>query len=259
MYGIFATHELLSKDKLLVTLNTGFDYLDSFNFQAGTEQSRDRMRVLKLGFDIDTSDSWLGGGRMIISPETDLGIADILGGLEPKDSQSSRSGAGGQFIKHSLNLLRLQKMPWETSLLWKNNIQVSPYVLAASQQFQLGGISNVRGYPNSEAVGDQGFSTTLEWIVPAYLVAKDIKVPWSKAKLYDALRFAAFYDIGQSRLRNPQAGEEKHTTLRGYGVGLRFNLPEDLSLRVDLAWPLGGRNPSDDERFHPWFEFSKQF
>ena len=90
-------------------------------------------------------------------------------------------------------------------------------------------------------------------------MAKDIKVPWSKAKLYDALRFAAFYDIGQSRLRNPQAGEEKHTTLRGYGVGLRFNLPEDLSLRVDLAWPLGGRNPSDDERFHPWFEFSKQF
>ncbi|MFA5100245.1 MAG: ShlB/FhaC/HecB family hemolysin secretion/activation protein, partial [Candidatus Omnitrophota bacterium] len=138
MYGIFATHELLNKDDLSVTFNTGFDYLDSFNFQAGAEQSRDRMRIAKLGLDLDYSDQWLGGGRTIFSPEVDFGFANIMGGMKAKDDRASRAGSGGKFVKFPANILRLQKMPFSSSLLWKNSVQLSSYTLAASQQIQLG-------------------------------------------------------------------------------------------------------------------------
>jgi hemolysin activation/secretion protein len=257
-YGIFATHELLNKDDLAVTLNTGFDYLDSFNYQFGAEQSRDRMRVAKFGLDIDYSDQWQGGGRTIFSPEVNFGFANILSGMDEKDSRSSRVGSGGKFVKFPANLLRLQKMPFSSSLLWKNSAQFSSYTLAASQQMQLGGISNVRGYPSGEYVGDQGLTSTFEWLFPLFPLTKDIQVPLSKAKLYDAFKIALFYDWGWAQLHHPQAGEDKNETLRSAGLGFRFNLPEKFSIRVDLAWPLD-KTPSDGDHFHPWLAISKEF
>jgi hemolysin activation/secretion protein len=258
MFGIFAMHELLNKADLSVTLNAGFDYLDSFNFQTGSEQSRDRMRVAKLGCDMDYSDQWLGGGRTIFSPEADFGFANIMGGMKAKDSRASRVGSGGKFVKFPANLLRLQKMPFSSSLLWKNSAQLSSYTLAASQQIQLGGISNVRGYPSGEYVGDQGFTSTFEWLLPPYLFPKDVQVPFSKAKFYDAFRIALFYDWGWAQLHHPQAGERKNETLRSAGCGLRFNLPENFSIRADLAWALD-KTPSDNDHVHPWVAVSKEF
>jgi hemolysin activation/secretion protein len=258
MYGVFASHEILNIDELTVTINTGFDYLDSFNFQSGAEQSRDRMRVAKLGFDMDYSDQYLGGARTIFSTEADLGFANIMGGMKAKDDRSSRVGSGGKFLKFPVSLLRLQKMPFSSSLLWKNSAQLSSYTLAASQQIQLGGISNVRGYPSGEYVGDQGLTSTFEWLFPPYLFPKDVQVPMSKAKFYDAFRAAVFYDWGWAQLHHPQAGESKNETLRGAGIGFRFNLPENFSIRADLAWPLG-RTPSDNNHVHPWLAVSKEF
>ena len=256
-YTAYATYDLVSADDLQVVLNAGFEYIDSFNFQFGSEQSRDRLRPVRLGFDLDYSDQW--GGRTIFSPQSSLGIPDIMAGLEDKDNRASRVNAGGKYVKHTFSLLRLQSMPFSSTLLWKNQAQVSPYVLTASEQFQVGGISNVRGYPSGELVGDQGYTTTLEWAAPVYGFPKDIRVPFSSASVYDALRLAVFYDLGYVSLHEPQPGEAKDKTLRGIGCGVRFNLPEDFSLRLDFAWPLGGRTPSDGRHFHPWVFVSKQF
>ncbi len=258
-YNLFAIHELLNKDDLTLMFNTGFRYLDSFNFQSGLETSRDRLRVVKIGLDMDYSDSWLGGGRTIFSPETNLGIPGFLAGLERNDpDHTSRVGAGGKYIKTTMDFLRLQKMPFSSSLLWKNRAQISPYVLTASEQAQLGGISNVRGYPSGEYVGDKSYTTTFEWLIPPYGFSKHIKVPFSKAAFYDAFKVAMFYDWGWARLRNPQAGERKEGTLRSAGLGFRLNLPENFSLRADLAWSLG-KKPSDGDNFHPWLSISKEF
>jgi hemolysin activation/secretion protein len=258
-YNLFAVHELMNNDDLTLRLNTGFRYLDSFNFQSGFETSRDRLRVLKIGLDMDYSDSWLGGGRTIFSPETNLGLPDFMGGLEKKDpDHASREGAGGKYIKTTLDFLRLQKLPFSTSLLWKNRVQISPYVLTASEQEQLGGISNVRGYPSGEYVGDQGYTTTFELLLPPYGLPKEIKVPFSKATFHEAFKLALFYDWGWAQLHRPQPEERKEGTLSGAGIGFRLNLPENFSLRADLAWSLS-KKPSDDDNFHPWLSISKEF
>ena len=255
IYGLFANKSLIDAENLALSLNLGFDYKDTTNYQSQTVSSTDRARVLKCGFDIDTTDQF---GRTLISNELDWGIPDIMGGLTRQDSKASRSGAGGKFVKDTINLLRLQKMPFSSQLLWKNQIQLSPYILTASEQFQIGGIANVRGYPPAEVVGDRGYSMSWEWSFPPYLIPKKIKVPFSKAKLYDAIRVAMFYDWATSRLRRPTASEEKNKTLRGAGCGLRFNLPEDFSLRLDLAWPLDN-TPSDGDHLHTWVQVSKSF
>ncbi len=255
LYGIYTIHSIIQKEDFSLNFNLGFDYKDVFNFFLGDETSRDRLRIGKAGVDIDATDKF---GRTIITQEIGYGIPGIMGGLETRDPHASREGAGGKFVKNTLNLLRLQKLPFDSILYWKNQLQFSPYILPSTEQFQIGGVANVRGYPPAEVVGDQGYAMTWELSLPVYFIPKSIKVPLSEAKLYDSVRVALFYDWANTRLRRPQPGEEKNKTLRGAGVGVRVYLPEDFSTRVDFAWPLDN-TPSDGNHLHTWFEISKAF
>jgi len=254
-YSIYATQALIDKENVNLNLNLGFDYKDILNFQGGNLTSRDLMRVIKTSLDADFTDSQ---GRTIVNNELSWGIGNIMGGIASRDDSSSRSGAGGEFFKDTLGLLRLQKMPFSSTLLWKNQFQFSPNILTSAEEFQIGGVINVRGYPAAEVVGDRGFSSTLELSMPPYLCPKNIKVPFSQAKFYDALRIVTFYDWGNTHLRRPTATEEKNKTLKAAGFGFRFYLPENFSLKTELAWPLDN-TPSDGDHLHTWFEVSKSF
>jgi hemolysin activation/secretion protein len=255
LYSLFLNKSLIDEENLDLRFNIGFDYKRIRNYQLGRESSRDEMRVVKVGLDFDKSDNY---GRTIITNELDFGIPEIMGGLKSKDARASRSGSGGKFIKNTVNLLRLQRMFWHSTLLWRNQLQLSPYILTAAEQFQIGGIGNMRGYPPAEKVGDRGFATSLEWSFPPYLIPKDLKFPFSKGLLYDAFRLVTFYDWAYTRLRRPQAGEEKDETLRSAGFGFRLNLPENFNARVDFGYPIG-KTPSDGKHLHTWVQVTKSF
>ena len=257
IYGVFANQSLVNTENFDMNLNLGFDYKDITNYQSQAVSSHDELSVAKVGFDLDLSDTF---GRTIFTYELDYGIPDFMGSMEEQDGSASRSGAGGEFIKNNLNLLRLQKMPFSSTLLWKNQIQLSPYILTAAEQFQVGGITNVRGYPPAEVVGDKGYSTTFELSTPVYLMPKKLVVPFTKAKtkIYDALRIVTFYDWGNVHLKRPLATEEKNKTLRSAGCGMRFNLPQNLSVRLEVAWPLDN-TPSDANHTRTWVQVTKDF
>jgi len=252
--GLFLNRAVYSNRILDLRYNFGFDYKDIKNYLLNAESSRDEMRVVKNGLDIDVTDKF---GRTIITPEIDVGIPRMWGGLTAKDPKASRVGSGGQFVKGVFNFYRLQPMPFSSALLFKNSAQLSNYNLTAAEQFQIGGAQSVRGYGPGEYAGDKGIYSAVELSFPAYGLPKGIKIPLTESKLYDALRFVCFYDWANSRLNNPQAGEEKSDTLRGWGYGLRFNV-KDLSLKFEMGYPLG-KLPSDGNRAHPWVEFSWRF
>lgn len=256
VYGVFVNNYLLNTDTLDFNLSLGFDYKNSINHQNGAVTSHDKLRIAKFGLDLDVTDIF---GRTILTNELACGIPNIMGGSEAKDAEVSNR-AGGKFVKDTLNLLRLQKMPFSSAILWKNQLQLSSYALPSTEQFQIGGVTNVRGYPPAEAVGDRGLSTTVEWSFPPYLFPKNIKVPLSKANFYDAFRVVAFYDWANSRLKRPAVATDKRTqTLSSLGCGIRFNLPEDLALRVEIAWPLDDKTASDGHHARTWASFSKSF
>ncbi|MFH0828519.1 MAG: ShlB/FhaC/HecB family hemolysin secretion/activation protein [Candidatus Omnitrophota bacterium] len=256
IYGLFMTKSLINKSDLDLRYNLGFDYKRIKNYLSGTQSSRDSLRVLKTGFDLDVNDIW---GRNVILPEINMGFADILGAMEDKDPNASRAGAGAEFTKGLLSYYRLQALPWETTLLWKNSAQYTNNNLCAVEQFQIGGATSVRGYPPAEKFGDRGLYSSPELSFPIYFLPQDWKVPYNQEKLYDTSRLVIFYDWGTVRLRNPQAGEKKSDTLRGWGFGYRFNLRDNLSFRVELGYPLGKKTPSDARHAHPWVEFTSKF
>ncbi|MDP8216623.1 MAG: ShlB/FhaC/HecB family hemolysin secretion/activation protein [Candidatus Kaelpia imicola] len=256
LLSFFLNKYLKNEEDIDIRLAGGFDYKHIRNYLLGAEDSKDEMRVAKLSIDIDRSDKW---GRTIFVNEFNYGIPDIFGGLEDVDANASKTGAGGKFTKWNMSLLRLHKMPFNSTLLWKNQMQIFPYILTAAEQFQIGGISNNRGYPAAEKVGDKGYSSNLELSTPFYFMPKSLRVPFCQEKLYDALRFVGFYDWGHTFLRNPQVGEEEHETLRSAGCGLRLNVPnKNLFVRLEIGWPLD-ETPSDGDHARTWIEVSKVF
>jgi hemolysin activation/secretion protein len=251
IYGVFLNSALITEPDLDLRLNLGFDYKSVKNYLLGDQLSRDEVRVAKAGLDLDANDAW---GRNVITGEFDLGIPDIMGGMENKDPDSSRDGAGGKFNKWLFNYYRLQSMPFETSLLWKNSAQYSTYNLVASEEFQIGGPASVRGYTPAEYSGDRGFYTSPELSIPWYFISKDSRIPYTEnSKWYDALRFVLFYDWATAKFNTAQPGEKKSQTIRGYGYGLRLNIKDNVSFRVEVGYPEG-KTPSDGDHAHPWVE-----
>ncbi|MFH1782123.1 MAG: POTRA domain-containing protein [Candidatus Omnitrophota bacterium] len=256
IYSLFLNKYLVDEETLDIRLTSGFDYKHIRNYQVGNETSRDEMRIAKGGFDVDKIDKY---GRTIFVNEFSYGIPDIMQGLDDVDVRASRTGAGGKFTKYNAWLLRLHKLPLNLSLLWKNQLQVSPYILTSSEQFQGGGILNNRGYPPAEKVGDEGLSSVMELSLPLTMLPESWEVPICKNKLNKTLSAVGFFDFAHLKLRNPQAGEEKTETLRSLGCGLRLNVPDkDLSVRLEFGWPLD-ETPSDGDHFRTWAEVTWNF
>ncbi|MFC1514585.1 ShlB/FhaC/HecB family hemolysin secretion/activation protein [Candidatus Omnitrophota bacterium] len=253
--GFFTNFALIDKLDLDVVLNFGFDYKDITNDLFGINISEDNVRMLKMGLDVDYADRW---GRTIFTPELDIGIPDIMGGMDPKDANASRMGAGGKFYKAVANLFRLQPAFLDSTILWKNQGQFSRYNLVASEQFQIGGPYSVRGYPPAEFSGDGGYYTSFEWSFPPYGIPPEMKVPFLDDSLYDAFRVVAFYDWGYVNVNRTLPGQEQHQTLQGCGFGFRLNLSNSLTARVEVGYPLG-KEASDGENSRTWVEFTKHF
>ena len=128
--GLFLIRRLIDEINLDLRLNFGFDYKHIRNYTLGVQTSRDEPRIFKTGFDLDVLDRF---GRTIFTLETDLGVPNILGGVEAKDPYGTREGAGGRFLKFAGNLYRLQPAPFSSSILWRNQFQLSNYTLPSCE------------------------------------------------------------------------------------------------------------------------------
>ncbi|MEI8012011.1 MAG: ShlB/FhaC/HecB family hemolysin secretion/activation protein, partial [Candidatus Omnitrophota bacterium] len=259
IYSVYLNQSLLTHDNTSLMLNLGFDYKNITDFQLNEKTSGDYLRVAHMGLRWDHVDA---GGRTIVNHEASQGL-DVFGALPKKTALNesplaSRLGSGGQFTKNVLDVLRLERMPLDSTLLLKAQVQVASHVLTATEEFQLGGMSNLRGYAAGEKAGDNGQTATAEFCFPLYIIPKDIKAPFSKAVIYDSFRLAMFYDWGHISHRSPLAGEEKSANLMDLGFGGRYNLPENFSMRLDVAWPLNNKF-SDGDAAHYWIRISKEF
>jgi hemolysin activation/secretion protein len=108
--------------------------------------------------------------------------------------------------------------------------QFSMDALVPSEQFSLGGVDTVRGYYESEVLGDYGVATQLELRSPSF-------APLIGAWTQEA-RVHLFYDAGYAGIHQPLAGQLQSSSLQSAGVGLRFKFIDHLNGDINLATPL---------------------
>jgi hemolysin activation/secretion protein len=92
--------------------------------------------------------------------------------------------------------------------------------LVSSEQFSLGGLDTVRGYLESEALGDFGGSLQVEIRSPT--------LPIITGRLLNEARLFAFYDIGGAAIHDPLAQQTRSYEFDSTGVGIRVRVLDDL-------------------------------
>ena len=108
--------------------------------------------------------------------------------------------------------------------------QIADGPLVSSEQFSAGGLTSVRGYLQSEAVGDEGLSGALEFQSPS-LASKF-------GRLVDDMRFYAFADGGAVWSLDPLAEQTHFFPLASAGIGLRIALLKYIKGDVAVAVPF---------------------
>lgn len=200
------------------------------------------LRVVKRGvcFESPYQEGFIPNGVPTCTlPNGDTGI--------PQDQFTGRAvDASENFVRLNvdLNYTRLLPKDWQVAMRFAG--QLSDSSLVTNEQFSLGGMSNIRGYYVSEAVGDDGFVSSIELRTPNFGPRLTTHI--------DELRFFAFSDAGFARIRAPSAGQTEEFRLVSVGGGLRFELFRLLSGEFLVGVPL--RNGPTSERYDPRYSFT---
>ncbi|MBN2120314.1 MAG: ShlB/FhaC/HecB family hemolysin secretion/activation protein [Candidatus Omnitrophica bacterium] len=251
-------YHFIEEEKTDLSAALGFIYKDVNMFVMREYMCRERVRAVYSHFNFDTTDDY---GRTIISSDMEISIPDIWQGLRHDiDERACMPGMTGNWVYNRIYIARRQKLFGDLQLLLKPQFEISTDVLPGANRFSIGGvhgISDNRGYPRAELLGDSGCSVNAGLLFPPYIIPKNWNVPFTETKWHKALQLFAIYDYGYVWVRKPRNNEARRANLKSAGCGFRFKI-NDFSIRYDIGWPLGAP-PSDNKRKHNWVQVMYDF
>jgi hemolysin activation/secretion protein len=189
----------------------------------GEKNSKDDLRILRLGLSYDKADSYRGIN--FLDTEFSKGIQG-LGSSKNHDALLSRADGNVDFSKVNLSLGRLQGLANNFSVLAAANLQYAFTDLLASELYGYGGEQFGRGYDPSELVGDHGWAAKVE-------LRYDDKLNFLNTN-YTAY---GFYDAGQVYQRKNDSAFNKGKFL-STGLGLRLKIGDRLNAFTEIAQPI---------------------
>lgn len=165
----------------------------------------------------------------------------IRGLNDDKEFDAKRPGAEPNFAYSSLSAQYARDVfgGWQVRLRAKT--QLTDSLLIGNEQFSIGGNETVRGYFQSETLGDTGIYAQSELRSPALLKGK---------KWLGDLRGLVFIDAGEAKIKSPLPEQISRVTLASAGVGMRMKLLGDGALSVDAGHTLheGSKTEKDQWR-----------
>lgn len=151
-----------------------------------------------------------------------LGLG-FLGGTVNEDAPDSN------FLAWRGQVQWVRLLAPETLLIVRGDLQLTTNALLRLEQFGLGGQDTVRGYRQNVFLSDYGALASAEIRIPI------LRLPRQNA----LLQVAPFLDVGAvwNSSGNPDP-EPDPNFLASVGLGLRFQMSDRLSARVDFGIPL---------------------
>jgi len=235
--------------KLLQNITLGFDWVSSnLSYQQGGNQvPANQTDVIQAmaGYQMSLKDKY---GQTSLSTDNYWSP----GGINSKNTTSAfqyvDSRTQANYYYSVLTLQRENVLPADCSLLALFSGQLASTSLINNEQLSIGGYGSVRGYPQQILYGDQGFFFNLELHSPSYSIfglTKSLSdselggLPKIVRKLgKDQLMFLAFWDFGLVNSIHPLPGNPASYDITALGIGVRYGLGSNYSLRCDLGFPL---------------------
>ncbi|MGI2906930.1 ShlB/FhaC/HecB family hemolysin secretion/activation protein [Tolypothrix sp. VBCCA 56010] len=154
-----------------------------------------------------------------------VGLFDATVNSQPPDSRYFSWRGQGQYVR---------LLAPDTLFVFRSDAQFATRSLVPLEQFSIGGLQSVRGYRQDQFLVDNGFFASAEVRLPILRVNQ----------VNGVLQIVPFIDFGigwnSSGYSNPDPN-----TLVGTGVGLQWQMGNQLNARLDYGFPLVDVNSSD--------------
>jgi hemolysin activation/secretion protein len=228
----------------------GFDYksFQQNTLLTGSDSDQTPITYVPFVVQYDGSRKWDSGAT-----SWNVGSVFHIRGVGDEEDiwQRKRAEARSDFIYWTAELKHRQELPGEFQLLGRVNGQLTSAPLISNEQFSLGGTQTVRGYHETELLGDDGYNASLELYSPRLTPPG-----WESVQ---NLRFLAFGDYGATWIRQALPDEPESLELASAGAGLRFQFLKHMVGEFDWAYPFLATNDTSAgaQRIH--FKLAYEF
>ncbi|NER35837.1 MAG: ShlB/FhaC/HecB family hemolysin secretion/activation protein [Oscillatoria sp. SIO1A7] len=168
-----------------------------------------------------------------------IGAFDATVNSEPPD---------GRFFSWRGQAQLVRRLPADSLLVVRSDVQLAPRAIVPLEQFGLGGLGSIRGYRQDVLLTDNGAFASAEWRVPVLKVEK----------IEGVLQVAPFVDAGVAWNSSERPDPDPNTAI-GIGLGLQWQMADKLRARIDWGFPLIDVDSRDRTWQENGFYFSVDF
>lgn len=146
----------------------------------------------------------------------------------PIDTRNADLFGDGTFFAwrgQALHAHQFSKFTWVN----RGGVQFADGPVIPSEQFSLGGVSTVRGYRQDGVTRDSGL-----------FFSSELRIPLVSGSA-GTLQLVPFIDIGHAFNQGERFLPNESQTLASLGLGLRYDLTDRISARIDYGIPLLNR------------------
>jgi hemolysin activation/secretion protein len=236
--GLRGVLQLPSFDSFAHTLNFGVDFKHFLEgVTLGTSGSMINVDYWPLTATYNLE--WLTPEAEVTS-STSLVLGTRGLGSPPGEVENNRAFARANFVHLGTDITYTQHLPFETLGVFRFAAQIASEPLLSSEQFAAGGLSSVRGYLQSEVVGDDGILESSELRSPSFAHFVDsMSSDWLDLDpAIDDWRVYGFADVARVWVIGALPGQTDTFALESIGAGTRIAVLGHFSGLVDVGLPL---------------------
>ncbi len=247
--------DLFNKENYLGSIHGGFNSKDkTTKLNTGT-LNRDRLRILSLGSDLTFKQA-----QSILDLNLEISQGLNIFGARRKNNLSSR-GAENIFTRLNLGGEYKKSLLWGMQANLKLDSQFASTKLTPQEEFALGGMDSIRGYPGGDYLADNACQVKLDLLLPAFFIPESLKIPYDANTLKNNITPLIFWDYGYGRRKGVLSTENKNANLESAGVGFQIRLFNQALIRLAWGFVIGDKRITENghSEFHLSFRFEDQF
>lgn len=218
-FSLSVRQPIIQTPRQELALGLGFDQrrsqtflFDDFpvEFSPGAEGGESRVSTIRFFQD------WVNrGSSRVLAARSQFSV-----GIDAFDATVNQDAPDGKFVSWRGQFQWAQRVFQNSLLVTRVSAQLTPDELLSLEQFSLGGVRTVRGYPENELVTDNGVIGSLELRVPLSATPNELV-------LTPFMEGGVGWNTGGSS-----------DGLASVGLGLQWQLDRHVRLRVDYGLPL---------------------
>jgi len=210
--------------RLEIRRNTTYLEGEPFSFSPGAIDGETKYGVMRL------VQEWLSRGQYNVFAfyNTFSFGMDTLGSVKVDDLIDERNffvwlgqfqwfGRFNQLERYKDTFKHSWPRLWESSLLFRTNVQMAVRQLLSLEKFALGGHASVRGYRESELLRDNGFTASLEWLIPIF----HLPIPKLSGPGDGKIHLMPFIDYGRG-WNDAEGSTPDPKDIYSMGIGLQW-------------------------------------